>query len=68
MPLPWGRKNCASCAHGFCVWPPLSVFKPLGREDAQPEQDRLRPSSKLGADFSQAFAYEGGMVWDFVYA
>ena len=21
-----------------------------------------------GADFSQAFAYEGGMVWDFVYA
>ena len=20
-----------------------------------------------GADFSQAFAYEGGMVWDFVY-
>ena len=28
-------------------------------------------SSKLdgtGADFSQAFAYEGGMVWDFVYA
>ena len=25
-------------------------------------------SSELGADFSQAFAYEGGTVWDFVYA
>ena len=31
----------------------------------------VRSSSELdgaGADFSQAFAYEGGMVWDFVYA
>ena len=27
-----------------------------------------KPWDGAGADFSQAFAFEGGMVWDFIYA
>ena len=60
-----GREAGAGAANGARALP--------GRGEADPAaHPRERSSSSeldgVGADFSQAFAYEGGMVWDFVYA
>ena len=40
-------------------------YKPFGKPPLNKKSSEL---DGAGADFFQAFAYEGGVVWDFVYA
>ena len=75
---PCGRGDAAARAHGRRVARRRGTHGQAQRErDDRPvgaqhggglQRAQQQRAGRRGADFSQAFAREGGLVWDFVYA